>query len=85
MSAFYDLGTKEKKYRNKGRIPGMIIFVLGISLLTWYITDTILESADMRVLAVSNVVSISRLIAGIIVAFFGAIIWKGDEFFTVRP
>jgi hypothetical protein len=58
---------------NRGRYPGMVMIITGLSLMSYYVADSIFVWSGMRPVYIDDVVSAARLIVGSLLMLGG--IW----------
>jgi hypothetical protein len=84
MSSEYTFNIGQRKV-NRGKLPGMIMTIIGGALVTWFVFDSILIAGDYRVAYLTDLESAARLVIGVITIFGGLLAWKWDEIGTSMP
>ena len=66
-------------------IAGTIIFALGISMIVWFVADSISVWQGLKTVIPENVLSWSRLIIGLFGMFVGVVILSEQTRATIKP
>ena len=84
MESEYSFSTGMRKSKSS-KIPGEIMVIMGIAIVTYYIFDTIVISQGLRAIYLDDVASTARLVIGIVAILGGMFAWKWDELGNAMP
>ena len=85
MESEYSFSTGIRKAAKNSKIPGEIMVIMGIALITYYVFDTITVFGGFRAPYLDDIASTSRIVVGIVAVLGGMFAWKWDDIGTSMP
>lgn len=84
--SFFDVETRsEKSQKSNAKVLGSILTIASIALIAWYVADVIYDAYGIRAVIYGDMLSISRLVIGVVGVLAGLIVMKNEDWSTIKP